>query len=419
MAPLTPGDPALPDSPRRQSGDTASERPRETPAEDRGGQPGRRTGNRELLEALLSSLGEGVVATDTEGRITHWNEEATRILGRGPADVPPEKLSDQYGVFLPDQETRYPASDLPLLRAIEGESVDGDEQFVRHPGRPEGIWLTVTGRPVTNADGEILGGVVVFRDVTGRKRDEQAIRELNDSLERRMEELEGKNAELDTFAYSVSHDLRAPLRAMEGFARALREDYGDVLDDVGRDYAERIVDSSELMSGLIDDLLAYSRLSRADLRVGPASLDDVVSEALEQQGARLEETGAEVEVAEALGRVQAHRRTLVQMVANLIANAVTYVRAGQPPKVRLRAESRSDGHRRLWVEDEGIGIDPEHHQKVFEVFERLHSRERYPGTGIGLAIVAKGAERMGGAVGLESAPGEGSRFWIDLPVAGP
>jgi signal transduction histidine kinase len=169
------------------------------------------------------------------------------------------------------------------------------------------------------------------------------------------------------------------------------------------------------MDQLIQDLLAYSRVSREDLRLGYVDLTRVTRQAAVQLQEEIAARGASLLVDEPLPAVVGHEGTLAQVVANLLGNAVKFVPPGTAPELRVRAERR-DGRVRLWFEDNGIGIAPEHHERIFRVFERLHGVEQYPGTGIGLAIVRKGMERMGGRAGVESKPGAGSRFWIELPA---
>jgi signal transduction histidine kinase len=240
--------------------------------------------------------------------------------------------------------------------------------------------------------------------------------QLEQRVAERTAELWEVNAELESFAYTVTHDLRAPLRAMQGFSDALLEDHSQQLDAVGQDYARRIVRAAERMDALICDLLAYSRLSRADLDLRPVSLQLVVVDVLSQLGAELQQRGAQVVVAGPLPEVIGHRTTLAQVITNLLANAIKFVTRGASPEVQVWAEER-DQWVRLWIEDNGIGIAPEHHERIFRVFERLHGMETYPGTGIGLAIVHKGVERMKGQVGVESEVGKGSRFWLELQKA--
>jgi signal transduction histidine kinase len=219
---------------------------------------------------------------------------------------------------------------------------------------------------------------------------------------------------MESFSYTVSHDLRAPLRAMQGFADALLEDYSDQLDETGRDYGRRIAAAAQRMDNLIQDLLTYGRLSRARLPRERVSLEVVAAEAIAQLETEIRERQAEISLLTHLPEVLGHRATLIQVTANLLSNAIKFVPPGVTPRVCLSAETRQ-GRVRLWVEDNGIGVAPEHRERIFRIFERLHSFETYPGTGIGLAFVRKGISRMGGSAGLEPAPEQGSRFWFELP----
>jgi signal transduction histidine kinase len=263
--------------------------------------------------------------------------------------------------------------------------------------------------------GDELGRLAAAFD-TMVQRVAESQQRLEDRVRARTAELQERNEELEAFAYSISHDLRAPLRAMGGFSQALLEDYGDKLDQTGKQYAERVVAGANTMDQLIRDLLAYSRITRSELRLTSLDLHHAMQSATEQVANEVAARHARLVVDEPLPEVVGHETTLAQVLANLLANAIKFVPAERTPDVHVRAERR-DGRVRVWVEDNGIGIAPEHHERIFRVFERLNPAEDYPGTGIGLAIVRKGVERMGGRVGVESPPGGGSRFWIDLSQA--
>lgn len=241
----------------------------------------------------------------------------------------------------------------------------------------------------------------------------RGFREANAQLRESNEALRQTNAELEAFTYTVSHDLRAPLRHMQGFSQALLEDYADQLGPIARDYARRIANAARRMDNLIKDLLDYSRLGRNLLTLRPISLAAVVEDVLAQLDDEVRQQGAKVAVEGALPEALGDRVTLEHMLVNLLINAVKFVPAGVTPEVRISAEERGD-RVRLWVKDNGIGIPLEQQDRIFEVFRRLHDSKSYPGTGIGLAIVRKGVGKMGGSVGVESAPGKGSAFWIDL-----
>jgi signal transduction histidine kinase len=252
--------------------------------------------------------------------------------------------------------------------------------------------------------------------------------ELRQELERRAEELERRveertaelrslNEELEAFAAAASHDLRAPLRAIVGFARALEEDHAEALGEGGREHLGRILRAAERMDTLIADVLAYSRMARAELPVEPVPLERAVEEALDTLAAEIRRTGARVEVARPLPRVMAHAATLARVLTNLLSNALTFTKPGTSPSVRIAA-TQTNGWVKVSVSDEGIGIAPEHLERIFRPFERLHGAETYPGTGFGLAIVRRAVERMGGRCGVVSELGRGSTFWLELPAPG-
>jgi signal transduction histidine kinase len=239
---------------------------------------------------------------------------------------------------------------------------------------------------------------------------------LEARVQARTHELAETNAALEAFAASVAHDLRAPLRSIHGFAQALADDYGAQLDATGQDFLQRIMRASTRMDTLIQDLLTYSRLSREALPLEPVPLQAAMRAAQAQLSGDLQARDAVLQVEAPLPVVIAHYPVLVQVLVNVLANAITFTAPGVRPVVTVRAD-RTEDQVRLWIEDNGIGIPAEYQERIFEVFERLHGPDAYAGTGIGLAIVRRGVERMGGHVGVVSAPGQGSRFWLTLRPA--
>ncbi len=241
---------------------------------------------------------------------------------------------------------------------------------------------------------------------------EEALRESEARFRTLAAQLGQANQELESFAYSVSHDLRAPLRTMQGFAHALIQNYADAMPSEARDYAARIISSGRQAERLITDLLAYSRLSFEKIDVKPVELDAVVAQALELVQADLAETKARVSVPRGLPTVLGSQTAFTQVVANLVSNAVKFVPPGRVPDVRIRAEERGEVVR-LWVVDNGTGIPEGQEERIFRVFERLSQGDEKPGTGIGLAIVRRAMERVGGRCGVERPPEGGSAFWVE------
>jgi PAS domain S-box-containing protein len=259
--------------------------------------------------------------------------------------------------------------------------------------------------------------VYIFaRDITDRKASENEIKSLNIQLERRIKELTEINRELEAFGYSISHDLRAPLRSIRSFSQFLREHAGTALDTEAEDYLKRVEGAAKYMDLLLLDLLQYSRLNGGELELTPVDLEAAVRDVLSSIEREIDDRKAEVRINGSLGVVTAHSATVRQVFYNLISNALKFVEDGQKPLVEISAQG-SGSNTKVWVEDNGIGIAPQHHQKIFGLFQRLHSNETYPGTGIGLALVRKGVERMGGRIGLESELGKGTRFWFELKTA--
>ncbi len=274
------------------------------------------------------------------------------------------------------------------------------------------LLLSIVGSTVISIMGEFT--------VRTRRRNEEAQRklacyadELEKTVEARTAKLRETVNELEGFSYSITHDLRAPLRAMQGFAEFLREDYEQVLDEKGIDYLRRLNLAANRMDKLICDMLVYSRALRADLKLEPVDVDKLVRGMIETYP-NLHEPTATVRIDGQLPKVIANEAAMTQCFSNLLDNAVKFVAPGVKPVVVISAEKR-DEKIRFWVSDNGIGIDEKYLEVVFGMFERL-SKE-YGGTGIGLPLVRKAAERMGGAVGVDSVIGKGSRFWLEFHAA--
>jgi signal transduction histidine kinase len=238
---------------------------------------------------------------------------------------------------------------------------------------------------------------------------------LEDMVTQRTVELTATNQQLEAFVYSIAHDLRAPLRAMQGYSTMLIEHEGPALSEIGAGYANRINKAAQYMDALLSDLLAFSRISQQNVVLTEIDLQAVVEQVVGRLRGPIEEQHAKIQIAGLWPMVLAHEPTLVQVIFNLVSNALKFVVADRVPTITFQVENRGD-RTRLWIEDNGLGIPLDYQEQIFRLFTRLNG-EKFPGTGIGLAIVQKGVERLGGRLGLESTPGEGSRFWIELQRA--
>jgi light-regulated signal transduction histidine kinase (bacteriophytochrome) len=282
---------------------------------------------------------------------------------------------------------------------------------------PDGtVWIETIKAPVLDDDGRVTAIVGLSHDITERKRSEQAVQEMNRTLAQQTAELTALNKELESFAYTVSHDLRAPLRHIDGFINLLRIHAGNTLDARSKGYFDRVSKAAGRMGMLIDDLLSFSRTGRAELRMQRVSLDRLLREAIDNL--RPDTAGRRIEwKLGALPEVQGDAGLLSIVLQNLVSNAVKYTRPRELAEIDVRAQRGDDGMTVLSVRDNGVGFDMQYRHKLFGVFQRLHTDAEFEGTGIGLATVARIAQRHGGRVWAESTPGEGSCFFVALPSA--
>jgi PAS domain S-box-containing protein len=286
-------------------------------------------------------------------------------------------------------------------------------------------WVDTTIVPYLGEDGKPVQYIAIRADITERKNAEAALQkaqgELQDHADSLEETVEARTAalretigELEAFSYSVSHDMRAPLRAMQSFSKILAEDCADQVSPKGREYIRRISTAAARMDSLIQDVLTYSRVSRSDLPLQTVDVGVMLREILETYPA-FQPPASNIELKGEFPNVQAIPAVLTQCISNLLGNALKFVAPGIDPQIKVWSEDRGNGKARLFFRDNGLGIDPEAHEKIFGIFQRID--KNYEGTGIGLSIVKKGVERMGGTVGLNSALGKGSTFWLDLVKA--
>ncbi len=368
-------------------------------------------GQRRMLQSVLDSMAEGLVAADEQGKFILWNPAASRIIGMGADNVGPRNWTTHYGCYLPDTVTPFPEDRSPLLLAIHGRASTA-EMYVCNAEMEEGVWLEVAGSPLRDSSGRVRGGVVAFRDITQRKKDERVIHKLNEELEdrvaRRTAQLEAANLELEAFTYSVSHDLRAPLRHIGGFSRILLEDFAAGMEPEARDHLKRIEDGTQHMGLLVDELLNLARLGRHALELQATDLNSIVEEVVSLLQPEAEGRAVTWKVA-SLASVKCDPVLMKQVFQNLLANALKFTRTRKPAVIEIEARERH-GEMVIQIRDNGVGFDMRHSDKLFGVFQRLHRREDFEGTGIGLATVHRIVQKHGGRVWAEAMPDHGATF---------
>jgi two-component system sensor histidine kinase/response regulator len=240
----------------------------------------------------------------------------------------------------------------------------------------------------------------------------QALEDKNHELEQRSAELQETVQELERYSYSISHDMRAPLRAMKGYSDVLLEEASGQLAEEHRSFLHKISSAAQRLDRLIEDVLSYSLLSRSKFKLKAVDADELIREIIEQYP-NLQPSEADIQIEGKLPVVWANEATLTQCVSNLLGNAIKFVPKGTVPRITLRAEVH-EKEAIIWIKDNGIGIAPNDLDRIFGIFVKVHSADSYSGTGIGLSIVRRAAEKMGGQVGVESTLGQGSRFWVKL-----
>jgi PAS domain S-box-containing protein len=360
--------------------------------------------SRDLLHTTLTSIGDAVIATDQSSRITFMNGVAEKLTGWKQAEAEGQPLSRVFAIV--DEETRQPVQN-PALDALREGNVTGLANHTVLVSR-DGSELSIddSAAPIRNAQGKIIGAVLVFRDISERRRAEEQTRRLNQALVR-------TNQDLQQFAYAASHDLKEPLRTVATCLQLARRDYsGKVLDQEAAKLIDVAVAGAQRMHALVEALLDYSQTGEvAESTLEAVPVTKVVEDAITNLRSAIAETQASVSLGP-LPVVTANPVHLTQVFQNLIGNALKY-RSDQPPRIKLSA-AEQEQHWVFTVEDNGIGIQPEYQAQIFGIFKRLHGQE-YPGTGIGLAICKKIVDRHGGAIWVESEPGRGSRFSFTLP----
>ena len=395
---------------------------------------------------ILFDLGPvAVYSCDADGMIRDFNRRAAQLWGRKPAPGDAgERFCGSFKMHLPNGAP-MPHEQCPMADVLNGEIPEARDLEV-HIERPDHSQIAVIVNivPLKDHRGTITGAINCFYDITERNQAEEALLSANNKIARhalelekvvkeRTGELRETIGELEGFSYSVSHDMRAPLRAMQSFAQFLVDDYSSKLDEQGVNYLKQIMRSAVRLDRLIKDVLSYTRVLHSKLPMERVDMDRLVRDMVETfpNGQPIK---PEIHIQGTLPQVMGNEALLAQCVSNLLNNGTKFVSPGTTPRLEISAEeidlpegNKGNGEAprklagkscsrsvKLFFRDNGIGIAPENHDRIFRLFERIHPTTQYEGTGIGLTIVRKAAERMDAQVGFESELGKGSNFWIQL-----
>jgi signal transduction histidine kinase len=345
-------------------------------------------------QTTFDSISDGLCLVDSTGKIVRFNKSFAGL---------------------------FPSSEIPRT-GTPFESIVSNLSVPNLLSRPEVMiqnrWYNVASNSIQNDDGSPVGVAWVFSDINTIREAESKLQDMNTALEQRVVErtasLQAALHQLEQFSYAVSHDLRAPLRAMQGYSSALLEDYADSIDAEGRAYLKRISDNAVRLDKMIVDVLTFTKISRESPILKPIALAPLLRDVIEHYPG-LKPPAAQVEF-DLPHRVLANESGLVQGLSNLLGNSVKFVAPGVVPEIKVWSEQKG-AMVRIWIADNGIGIAPQYQNRLFGMFERVLPSKDFEGTGVGLAITRKVVERMGGTTGMESDGATGSKFWIELQAA--
>jgi PAS domain S-box-containing protein len=376
---------------------------------------------RELNDVKAAIDEHAIVAiTDPRGKITYVNDKFCAISKYSREELLGQDHRIINSSFHPKQFIANIWQTIGSGRVWKGEIKNKAKDGSYY-------WVDTTIVPYLNEAGKPGQYIAIRADITERKLAEEALQRaqaelkehaatLEQTVENRTAALRETIGELEAFSYSISHDMRAPLRAMQSFSKILAEDCAEELPPIGKEHIRRISSAAERLDGLIQDVLTYSRIARIDLPLKPVDLGTLLQDILETYPT-LQPPVARIELVGQFPKVNVIPAVLTQCVSNLLGNAVKFVAPGVVPHVKVWAENREPNRVRIFFKDNGVGIERDAHELIFGIFQRVS--KNYEGSGIGLSIVKKGAERMGGSVGLSSELGQGSTFWLELNKADP
>jgi signal transduction histidine kinase len=352
------------------------------------------TARNEELDRIFETVTTGLAIVDERGRIVRMNARGREILG------------PHVGAFGLDDAREHPIH----RAALKGESVRGQRVELAAARTGGERVLIVDAEPLFGEYGQRLGGLVVFRDET------DAIR-MQETLRGKAQELAQRTEEMEAFVYTASHDMKSPLWTIRRYAAMIIEDQGEVIGDEARHFLERIEVNAARLGRLVEDLVRVVKVGKMELFLEPIPVDRPAREALRNLDAAVRQSGAVVDLPTGLPAVLADPDRLVDLFENLLGNAIKYRRSEAPCRISVRAELEGE-HVHIQVQDNGLGIPSDQFERIFGLFQRLHTRDQIEGSGLGLAIVQRVVERHGGRIWVASTLGEGSTFHVVLPAAG-
>jgi two-component system, LuxR family, sensor kinase FixL len=374
---------------------------------------------RQQLQALLDNVPDRIYFKDTQSRFLKLNKALAKRLNVTDPDQAVGKTD--FDFQLPERAKEFYADEQRIMQTGEA-LINKSERQVLASG--EVAWTSTTKVPMRDPDEKVIGLVGINRDITKQKEAEEALRQSDEKLQQFAQQLERSNRELQDFAYVASHDLQEPLRKVVVFGERLKERNTDKFDPESKDYLERMQGAAGRMQTLINSLLTFSRVTTKAQPFAPVNLAEVAAAVVEDLEGRIEQVEGRVEVG-TLPTIDAEPVQMRQLLQNLIGNALKFRRPEEPPVVKVNAEIIPDPNAaekklcRLTVSDNCIGFEEKYAERIFQVFQRLHTRNEYEGTGMGLAIVKKIALYHGGDVIAKSKPGEGATFIMTIPASHP
>lgn len=362
--------------------------------------------NFDTLNLILDNMVDGVIVADERCKFIVYNSKAEEICGRRATDSKQEVWPSYFGIFKPDQTTLCPPEELPMTRAISGETVFQEEAWICNENVPDGVWVSINATPLRNEDGKIVGGVGVFRDITSQKQAAQKI-------EQAAFELAKSHKELQNLAFAVSHELQGPISIVTSYLNLLSIRYKDRLGADADEFIVKVVNASKIIERMLDDLWIYARITKEETDAREISLTGLVDDLLNEMRNKVEGNNAKV-TREILPIVRGHKAQIHYLFKSLLDNAIDFRKTNLNPQIEIEVDEKADCY---WfsVSDNGIGIKDDECREIFKLFHRIDRKPEGGRTGMGLPIAKKIVEHHKGEIFIESKRDIGSTIRFSLP----